>query len=100
MPLQALFYTTGRNREIKLGSLKFTLKHAAKRKLALSGRPSGLASSALWHLGKEQVSTNTIKTIREKLAPEAFEEFKAETPSMPAWMTDTLRRYEQEVARA
>jgi len=45
-------------------------------------------------------NTNTIKTIREKLAPEAFEEFKAETPSMPAWMTATLRRYELEVADA
>lgn len=100
MPLQAVFYTTGRNREIKLGNLKLTLKHAAKRKLALSGRPSGLALSALWYLGKEQVSTNTIKTIREKLAPEAFAELKAETPSMPAWMTSTLRRYEQEVAGA
>src|SRR5258708_38014731 len=76
MPLQSVFYTTGRNREIKLGNLKLTLKHAAKRKLALSGRPSGLALSALWYLGKEHVSTNTIKTIREKLAPEAFEEFK------------------------
>lgn len=100
MPLQSVFYTTGRNREIKLGNLKLTLKHVAKRKLALSGRPSGLALTALWYLGKEHVNTNTIKTIREKLAPEAFEEFKAETPSMPAWMTSTLRRYEQEVTGA
>jgi hypothetical protein len=100
MPLQSMFYTTGRNREIKLGNLKLTLKHAAKRKLALSGRPAGLALSALWYLGKEHVNTTTIKTIRAKLSPEAFEEFKAETPSMPTWMTDSLRQYEQEVAGA
>jgi hypothetical protein len=96
MPLQSVFYTSGRNREIKLGKLRLILKHVAPRKLALSGRPSGLALSALWYLGKEQVSPHTIKTIREKLTPEAFEEFKAETRSMPAWMAETLHRYEQE----
>jgi hypothetical protein len=97
MPLQSVFYTTGRTREIKLGNLTLTLKHAAKRKLALAGRPSGLALSALWYLGKKQVTTNTIKRIRERLAPEAFAEFKAETPAMPAWMTNILRHFEQEI---
>ena len=100
MPLQAVFYTSGPNRKLKLGNLLLTLKHVAQRKLALAGKPSGLALSALWYLGKEQVTTGTIKTIRAKLTPEAFEEFRAETPAMPAWMADTLHRYEQEGARA
>src|SRR5260370_13968574 len=42
MPLQSLFYTSGRNREIKLGKLRLILKHLAARKLRLSGRPSAL----------------------------------------------------------
>jgi hypothetical protein len=96
MPLKAVFYTSGPSRELKLGNLPLILKHVARRKLALSGRPSGLALSALWYLGKKQVSTSTIKAIREKLTSQAFEEFKAETPSMPAWMANTLHRYEQE----
>ena len=96
MPLQAVFYTSGPSRELKLGKLPLILKHVARRKLALSGRPSGLALSALWYLGKERVTTSTIKTIREKLTPQAFEEFRAETPSMPAWMANTLHRYNQE----
>src|SRR6266851_365560 len=79
MPLQAVFYTSGPNRKLKLGNLQLTLKHVAQRKLALAGKPSGLALSALWYLGKGQVSTGTIKTIRAKLTPEAFEEFRAET---------------------
>ncbi len=100
MPLQAVFYTSGPSRELKLGNLPLILKHVARRKLALSGRPAGLALSALWYLGKKQVSIGTIKTIREKLTPQAFEELKAETSSMPAWMADTLRRYEGEVTSA
>lgn len=100
MPIQAVFYTSGPSRELKLGNLPLILKHVARRKLALSGRPAGLALSALWYLGKEQVTPTTIKTIREKLTPEAFAEFKAETPSMPAWMTNALHRYEHEAAGA
>jgi Family of unknown function (DUF6088) len=100
MPLQAVFYTSGPSRELKLGKLPLILKHVARRKLALSGRPSGLALSALWYLGKEQVTTATINTIREKLTPQAFEEFKAQKASMPAWMADTLYRYEQEATGA
>jgi hypothetical protein len=98
MPLRAVFYTSGPSRELKLGNLPLILKHVARRKLALSGRPSGLALSALWYLGKKQVTTSTIKTIREKLTPQAFEEFKAETPSMPAWMANALHRYELEAS--
>lgn len=98
MPLRAVFYTSGPSRELKLGNLPLILKHMARRKLALSGRPSGLALSALWYLGKKQVTTSTIKTIREKLTPQAFEEFRAETPSMPAWMANALHRYELEAS--
>src|SRR6266852_1797662 len=96
MPLQSVFYTSGPSRELKLGKLPLILKHVARRKLRLSGRPSGLALSALWYLGKERVTTSTIKTIREKLTPQAFEEFRAETPSMPARMANTVHRYDQE----
>ena len=100
MPIQSVFCTTGLNRQIKLGNLRLILKHTAKRKLALAGRPSGLALSALWYLGKDQVSTSTIKAIREKLTPEAFEEFKAETLSIPAWMADILHQYNREAISA
>ena len=82
------------------GSPTQCLRCVAQRKLALAGKPSGLALSALWYLGKEQVTPGTIRAIREKLTPEAFEEFRAETSAMPAWMADTLHRFEQEAARA
>src|SRR5580704_9668342 len=43
MPLQSVFYTSGPNRRLKIGKLQLVLKHVTPRKLALSGRPSGLA---------------------------------------------------------
>ena len=100
MPLQAVFCTSGPNRKLKLGNLLLTLKHVAQRKLALAGKPSDLALSALWYLGKEQVTTGTIKTIRAKLTPEALRSSGRKHLQLPAWMADTLHRYEQEGARA
>jgi NAD(P)-dependent dehydrogenase (short-subunit alcohol dehydrogenase family) len=70
----------------------------AATKAAVIGMTPGLALSALWYLGKEHVTP--IRTIREKLTPEAFAEFKAETPPMPAWMTNILLRYEKQTADA
>jgi Family of unknown function (DUF6088) len=100
MPLQSVFYTSGPNRRLKIGKLQLVLKHVTPRKLALSGRPSGLALCALRYLGKEQVTKEVIESIRRKLSPEAFEEFAAETKSMPAWLTDVLLKFEREQVRA
>jgi hypothetical protein len=95
MPLQSIFCTNGPSRRMRIGQLQLVLKHVSPRKLLLVGRPSGLALSALWYLGKKQVTPEIIAGIREKLTPEAFEEFKAEARSMPAWMVDALYQYER-----
>jgi Family of unknown function (DUF6088) len=95
MPMQSVFYTSGPGRKLKVGNLQLVFKHVPSRKLALAGQPSGLALTALWYLGKEHVTPRVIEKVREKLSPEAFEQLKAETRSMPVWMAETLRRYEQ-----
>jgi hypothetical protein len=94
MPLQSVFYTSGPGRKMRIGNLQLVFKHAPPRKLALAGQPSGLALAALWYLGEAQVTPGVFESIRKKLSPEAFQQLKAEARSMPAWMADTLRRYE------
>lgn len=95
MPMQSVFYTSGPGRKLKIGNLQLIFKHAPSRKLALAGQPSGLALTALWYLGKERVTSQVIETIRRKLSAEAFQQLKAEGHSMPIWMAETLRKYEQ-----
>lgn len=51
VPVCAIYYTSGRSREIRVGRLMVKLKHACERKLALAGTTAGLALRALWHLG-------------------------------------------------
>lgn len=94
VPAQAVFYTTGSSREIRLGKLTIRLQHVAPRKLALAGRPAGVALSALWYLGRHQVTSGTFKRIAEKLPSGEFEVLRGAKASMPAWMVEAFGRYE------
>jgi len=95
MPVQPIFYTTGSNRAIRLGKLRVKLQHVAPRKLALAGRPAGQALSALWYLGRHQVSPGTFQHIEQTLPLGEFQALREAKSSMPSWMAETLTRYER-----
>lgn len=95
MPIQLVFYTSGPSRHLTLGNLNLTLKHVTPRKLLLAGRPAGLAFTALWYLGKEQVSIETIKTIQKCLPAPEFKVLQNAIPFMPGWMVDVFVRFEE-----
>lgn len=97
-PTQPVFYTTGPSKRFRMGKMEVVLKHTASRKLALAGRPAGVALSALWYLGRNEVTPETIAQIRRKLPPTEFEALTAAKASMPGWMAETFYRYEQQAA--
>ncbi|MOA41917.1 hypothetical protein D3C78_1639270 [compost metagenome] len=101
MPAQPVFYTTGSSRTVRLGKLIVRLQHVAPRKLALAGRPAGQALSALWYLGRHQVTSATFQRLAEKLPSLEFEVLCQAKARMPAWMVAALISYERnEVAHA
>jgi hypothetical protein len=51
-----------------------------------------LALSALWYLGKNNISTEVVKRIKEGLSEEEFETLLSSR--MPAWMSEVFRQYE------
>ncbi|MCI4231526.1 DUF6088 family protein [Dickeya dianthicola] len=95
MPAQAVFYTSGSSRAVRLGKMTVRLQHVASRKLVLAGRPAGQALSALWYLGRHEVTSGTFQRIAQKLAPTEFQALCSAKASMPAWMLDALRGYER-----
>jgi len=95
MPAQAVFQTTGSSHQIRLGKLTVRLQHVAQRKLALAGRPAGQALSALWYLGRSQVTPGTFGQIEKKLPATEFQALRQAKASMPAWMVEALTRYER-----
>ncbi len=98
VPTTPVFYTSGPSRELKVGNLTVKLLHASHRKLHLAGKRAGLALSALWYLGKDNVDAGVVGAIREGLTAEEFETLKR--TDMPGWMSGALERFEKEAAHA
>jgi len=96
VPTQPVFFTTGPNRQFKMGALEITLKHVSRKKIPLPGSKAGLAIQALWYFGKENTSTKTIRRIKNKLSLEEFNQFKNAKNEMPAWMSNIILQYEKE----
>ena len=99
VPAQVVFMTTGSTSKFRIGKLPVTLKHTSPRRLALAGRPAGVALSALWYLGKTQVTEAVIETIRTQLPTQEFDALKGARTSMPTWMADAFYRYEKRATR-
>lgn len=94
--VRPVYYTTGPSRRIQYGNMPIRLKHISPRKIVAPGTIVGLAISALWYLGKKQVTSATFATIRKRLSEEEYIQLKAAVPQMPAWMADGLRFFERE----
>lgn len=95
VPLKAVFLTDGPNRHFNVGALEVTLKHVASRKLLLAGRPAGLAISAFWYLGKNELNAEIVEKVRAFLPPEEFTALRNELPSMPIWMQNVVLESER-----
>lgn len=100
MPTQPVFMTSGPSRRIRVGGMEIRLQHVSQRKLALAGRPAGLALAAMWYLGKKEVTPALVGKIRHKLGGGEFEVLKSASHSMPAWMSDAVIRYERTATHA
>ncbi len=93
VPIQTVFSTSGPSRRIQMGTLQIHLQHVCQRKLALAGRPAGLALAAMWYLGKNEVTLSLIEKIQHKLSSEEFEALQSATSAMPAWMSNIMSQY-------
>lgn len=97
-PMKSIFYTSGNSRNIKSGNRTIVLKHISPRKIVAPGTTLGLVISALWYLGKDNVSEKTIKMIKTRLTENEFCEIVRSRHRMPAWMADKLYRFQKEHA--
>lgn len=96
MPTKPVYYTNGPSREIRVGKLNVKLVHTANpKRLQHAGEKPGMALSALWYLGKENVGENTIERIREGLSEEEFEILRRS--KMPAWMASAIQSEKLEI---
>lgn len=95
VPTKPVYYTTGKSSRFRVGQLEVTLKHVSPRKMALGAGPAGEALTALWYLGKKQVTPQVIGQIKSRMPAEEYEALKNASALMPAWMAESVRRYEK-----
>ena len=85
MPTAPVFHTSGSTRTIRVAGTAVRMVHTAnRRRLQFAGEPTGAAISALWYLGKDNVTPETVATIEAALGPS--ESKKLRSADVPAWM--------------
>ena len=85
VPTAPVFHTSASSRTITIGSVTVRMVHTSnRRRLQFAGEATGAALSALWYLGKDNVTAETVSTIEAALGPSEFE--KLRSADMPAWM--------------
>lgn len=98
MPTQPIFYTTGRSRTINVGRGRINIVHRPWRQLALAGRAAGMGLAALWYLGRSEVSSATLSTIKRNLPEKEFRVLLQSKSLMPSWMAVAVTNYEKEIS--
>ena len=97
MPTTPVFYTSGPGRTIKIGNMTVKLMHTTShRRLQFAGQKIGLALSALWYLGKNNVNPSVVQKVRGGLSAQEFELLR--NADVPAWMNEALNSVEPEAA--
>lgn len=99
VPVRLIFYTSGNTRTLKLSNRTVKLKHVAPSRLVAPGTMAGLVISALWYLGCENVTPETIKKIKQRITPNEFKTVLNLVGHMPAWMADVFYQYQQGACR-
>ena len=97
-PVTPTFHTSASSRQVRIGNTTVRLIRTANpRRLQFAGEPAGLALAALWYLGKDHVTPETVATIRSALSADEFK--KLRSADLPAWMTKVLDTASRDAAR-
>jgi hypothetical protein len=100
VPMRPIYLIPGPSRVFYLGKLKVTMRQTSRRKLLLAGRPAGIALTAMWYLGKREVTPTLVGKILRKIGAEEFEALKSVINLMPAWMREAMLENEKMVENA
>lgn len=85
VPMRAVYLTTGRSRQLKLGAQSIEFRHAPVWQLLFPGRPAGDVVRALAWLGPEHAG-EALHKLRNKLSPSELKEVAGARARLPTWM--------------
>ncbi len=92
VPTTIVYLTEGRSREVVVGSRRIVLKKTTPRSMATAGRISGLVIQALRHMGKDQVTAETVSRISDRISKADRRRLRKDIPYAPAWIAEIMRK--------
>lgn len=96
VPVKQIYLTSGPDRELSLGELKVTLRHATRWQLTAPRRPAGDAVRAMSWIGRAE-AREALEKIEKRLSSEDLSELAEKRAVMPDWMAETVS---ERIARA
>lgn len=96
VPVIPIFYTNASSRSIEIDNVTVKMLHtSSRRRLQFAGKKIGLALSALWYLGKDNVNEEVVSKIKSGLSAEEFETLRS--ADLPDWMAAALNELTQDI---
>lgn len=89
VPMRAVYLTSGRSRQLKLGAQMVEFRHAPIWQLVLPGRAAGDIVRALAWLGPEKAG-EAIRKLSAKLPASDLKEVASARARLPTWMAQEV----------
>ena len=89
VPMRAVYLTSGRSRQLKLGAQMVEFRHAPIWQLIFPGRASGDVVRALAWLGPEKAG-EAIRKLSAKLPASELNEVASARARLPTWMAQEV----------
>jgi Family of unknown function (DUF6088) len=90
VPVQMVYWTSGRSRKLNLGKLVLHLEHVPAWQLALAKEPAGEIVRALVWAGPERVLT-VLKELEGKIPRTEILKVAQQVSRFPRWLASALR---------
>jgi len=91
VPVQMVYWTSGRSRKLNLGKLALHLVHVPAWQLALAKEPAGEIVRTLAWAGPERVN-QVLKEIEAKVPRTEIEKVAQQVSRFPSWIVTALSR--------
>jgi predicted transcriptional regulator of viral defense system len=98
VPAKIIYLTDGPTKEVEIGRRSIHFKHARPKAMAGLEGKLALVVQALRHLGKENVGTREIETIREKLSQKEKDRLLKDTRFSVDWIYDVAKQIAEKSA--
>jgi len=97
VPMNVVYYTDSTARKIKVGKQTITFKRASARSLSAIGDISRLVIQALRTIGKDKVTDEELKKIRELLTKEKSFHLQYDLRLAPEWIRRLLKPIKNDI---